>query len=218
MRKDLKHALTRCLPRRVLIADARGRRDEVALTFDDGPHPQHTEQILRILREEQVPATFFLVGREVETYPDLAKAIVREGHAIGNHSFAHRRPTQMTGREFADDLEQAAMALRQATGVSTQLYRPPHGTVTGSLLRYAWLRRWTIVLWSVDSRDSRPASPSNGHDMREALQQVRPGDIVLLHEDYPHTVNGLRDIIQDLKARNLSFATVETFVGRQVVG
>lgn len=212
MRNGLKRALKRCVPRRLLIEDARGRRREVALTFDDGPHPQHTEQILRILREEAVPATFFLVGREVEKDPALARAIAQEGHAIGNHSFSHGRLPRMTTQGLADDIEQTAAVIRQATGISTRLYRPPYGTLTLPLLGYAWSRRWTIVLWSVDSQDSRQASPSNGNGMREAVRSAGPGDIVLLHEDYPHTVTALREMIRDLKRRGLSFTTVNTFV------
>ena len=214
MRSGLKRALKWCVPRRLLIEDARGRNREIALTFDDGPHPQHTEQILGILRDEAVPATFFLVGREVEKYPALARAIAQEGHVIGNHSFSHSRLPRMTAQGLADDIEQTAAAIRQATGVSTRFYRPPYGTLTLPLLGYAWSRRWTIVLWSVDSQDSRKTAPSS-NGMREALRSAGPGDIVLLHEDYPHTVGGLRDMIQDLKHRGLSFTTVETFTGHR---
>ncbi|MBI3320805.1 MAG: polysaccharide deacetylase family protein [Candidatus Omnitrophica bacterium] len=211
MDKTVKTWLLRCLPQRLLLAKGRGSRPDVALTFDDGPHPHYTEQILKILRHEGVRATFFLIGSEVAKYPELANAIAKEGHAIGNHSFSHRRFTGMRQRALADELERAATLIGQATGVSVRLIRPPHGAVTMPLLSYAARRRWTIVLWSLDSRDSWKTIGEAG--MREAIRGACPGDIVLLHEDYPHTVEALPRIIQDLKAKRLTFATVDALIG-----
>lgn len=211
LRRFAKAAAQRLLPRRLFLCRGDRGSGRVALTFDDGPHPEHTERILAVLREEGVKATFFLVGTEVQKYPALARAIARDGHGVGGHAWSHRRLNGMVRHELDREVEQTAALIREATGVSSRLFRPPYGTVTIPLLRYALTRGWTVVLWSVDSGDARrDASPAA---MRAAAQSVGPGDIVLLHEDYPHTVEVLRDIIQDLKARDLSFVTVEELVG-----
>ena len=211
MKRLVKAAVLRMAPKRLLLSRGDRRRRVVALSFDDGPHPEHTERILAVLREEGVKATFFLVGAEVEKYPALARAIVHDGHAVGGHSWSHRRLTGLGRQELAAELEQTAALIRDAAGVSSRLVRPPYGAMSLPLLRYAVARGWTVVLWSVESGDHlRDASPAA---MRSAVRSVGPGDIVLLHEDYPHTVEALRDIIQDLKARDLAFATVEELAG-----
>ncbi len=216
MKRAIKSAVLRMAPKRLLLSRGDRRRRTVALSFDDGPHPGHTERILAVLREEGVKATFFLVGAEVEKYPALAKAIVSDGHAVGGHSWSHRRLTGLGRQELERELEQTAALLRQTTGVASRLVRPPYGAMSLPLLRHAAARGWTIVLWSVESGDHLPsASPAA---LREAARSVKPGDIVLLHEDYPHTVEALRDIIRDLKAQEFSFATIEEFVGRRPRG
>lgn len=210
MNPVLKTVMTQLLPKRLLLARIPGSR-EVALTFDDGPHPVHTPRILDILREERVPATFFLLGSEVEKHPALAQAIVRAGHALGNHSFSHGRMHGMTMNGLAREIERTAELIERTTGAATRLFRPPRGTVTWPLLRYAWRRGWTIVLWSLDSEDCRPQATAAA--TRAVLGRTRPGDIVLLHEDYAHTADGLREWIRDLKARGLSFTTVDHLAG-----
>ena len=206
MNPIVKRAVHRLLPRRLLVSSGVGDRAQVALTFDDGPHPDHTERILKVLRQERVKATFFLIGGEVEKYPALVKAMAWEGHALGNHAFSHRRLDQVPPAAWADEIERTTALIERAAGVSTRLFRPPYGAVTWPLLGYAWRRHWTIVLWSVDSGDSRAgASPDV---VRDAVRSARARDIVLLHEDYSHTVEALGTIIRDVKARGLSCATV----------
>ena len=213
MKRMVKAAILQMAPKRLLFSRGNRRSRVVALSFDDGPHPEHTERILAVLREEGVKATFFLVGTEVQKYPALARAIARDGHGMGGHAWSHRRLNGMVRHELDKEVEQTAALIQETTGVSSRLFRPPYGVVTIPLLRYAGTRGWTVVLWSVDSGDARlGASPAA---MRAATQSVGPGDIVLLHEDYPHTVEGLRGIIQDLKARGFSFATVEELLGRR---
>ena len=207
MKRMMKAAVLQIAPKRLLFSRGNRRDRVVALSFDDGPHSQHTERILAVLREEGVKATFFLVGAEVQKCPALAKAIAHDGHAVGGHSWSHHRLNGMGRAALVTEVERTAALIQEATGVSSRLFRPPYGAMSLPLLRFAAARGWTIVLWSVDSGDARrDASPAA---MRSAVRSAGPGDIILLHEDYPHTVEVLRDLIQDLKARVLSFATVE---------
>lgn len=209
MKRLLRTVCYRCIPPRYLMTKIRDGR-AVALTFDDGPHPKYTEPILKVLREEEVKATFFLVGNEVKKYPDLARAIAEEGHEIGNHTFSHCRLNGMKFHTLSQEIDETTDLIQRTTGVSTRLFRPPYARVTVALLRYAFRYRITIVLWSIDSRDSfEGASPLK---MRYEIRSVGPGDILLLHEDYPHTVEALQGIVHDLKAKNLNFTTVNEWV------
>ena len=213
VKRAVKAAILRMAPKRLLLARGDRRSRVVALSFDDGPHPAHTERILAVLREEGVQATFFLVGAEVQKYPALARAIVRDGHAVGGHSWSHHRLNGMGREALVKEVEQTAAAIQETTGVSSRLVRPPYGAMSLPLLGYAAARGWTVVLWSVESGDHRrEATPAS---MRAAARSAGPGDIVLLHEDSPHTVEALRDLIRDLKGRGLGFATVEELAGRR---
>ncbi len=105
----------------------------VALTFDDGPRDPDTAQILDVLRDHGVVATFFLIGENVARHPGLARRIVREGHAIGNHSFTHRSLPTLADAQIRAEIERAAEAIRRATGLRPWLLRPPYGTMDSRL-------------------------------------------------------------------------------------
>lgn len=188
----------------------------VALTFDDGPDSRYTPEVLRILAQEQVPATFFLVGAHAERYPELVRQIQRQGHEIGSHTYSHRNlfllPRPATEREIVKTEE----VLRRLTGDRPYLFRPPRGLYDQHLRRLLAERRYTVVLWSVSSRDWAEASPrliaSN------VLGPARGGDILLFHDsgailvsqggDRRHMLKALPYIIRRLKAEGLRFVTV----------
>ena len=210
MKRFVKHAIQHALSCRRLMVRGPARSGSVALTFDDGPHPQYTERLLAVLGREGVRATFFLVGREVKKYPALARAIVEGGHALGNHSFAHGRPDGMSRRALADDMDLTTAAIQDATGVRTTLFRPPYGTVTLPLLLCAWSRALSVVLWSADSGDSMDEAPPAAFN--GAVRSARPGDILLFHDDCERTANELGGVIQSLKSRGLRFARIDDWV------
>jgi peptidoglycan/xylan/chitin deacetylase (PgdA/CDA1 family) len=181
-------------------------RRQVALTFDDGPNPTFTPQVLDILRGRHVRGTFFVEGRWVQAHPQLVKRIVDEGHEIGNHGVSHddRRAT----------VSQVALCgeALAACGVATRIFRPPFGRVrTGDILRVA-ARGYTTVLWSVDTRDSmrhegrwRGAAPD--------YRALRPGDIVLLHDDNPVCLDELPRILAAAGELSLQPVTVSELMG-----
>lgn len=187
----------------------------VALTFDDGPHPQGTPLVLEILREANAPATFFLAGEQVERRPALAAEIVAAGHRVELHCHRHRSALRLSGRQFAEDAERGRLAIEEASGQAIADHRPPYGIYSGSGLRAVRRRGWRPVLWSQWGRDWR--GRATGRSIaRLATGSARDGDIVLLHDaDYysapgswARTVAALPIILEELGSRGLKIASL----------
>lgn len=192
----IKSLIKNLIPRRVLLYKGRSQKGSISLTFDDGPHPLYTQSILEILKINNIKATFFLTGTEAEKYPQLVKEIADNGHEIGNHNYSHRHIKRMGYKEIAGEIQQTNRIIQNITGSRPKFYRPPYGELNMSLLCSVFFKKMTLVLWSVDSNDSNDKSPTG---IRERLKIVKPGDILLLHTDYPHTVAALPYLIEDIR-------------------
>ncbi|MEU4250676.1 polysaccharide deacetylase family protein [Amycolatopsis sp. NPDC026612] len=181
----------------------------VAITFDDGPAPAGTQAILDTLRSREVPATFFLIGREIAAHPGLAHDIAAAGHEIGNHSFSHDRMIGVTPAWVADEVE-ATDALIRTTGYTGEiLFRPPNGKKLFALPHYLAEHHRTTITWDV-APDSDGA-PDAATITSATVDQVRPGSIVLLHGMYPareETRAAIGPVIDRLKQRGYRFVTV----------
>jgi peptidoglycan-N-acetylglucosamine deacetylase len=153
----------------------------VALTFDDGPHPQGTPRVLDLLRAANAHATFFLVGEQVERFPELAREIVAAGHEVAVHCFRHVNLMRRLPAATRDDLDKAADAIREATGAEPRRYRPPYGILTLPALRHARARGWQTVLWRSEGRDWRADATPESIATR-LLGKVRGGEVLLLHD------------------------------------
>lgn len=184
--------------------------DGVALTFDDGPHPQGTPAVLETLREHSATATFFLAGEQVLRRPSLAAEIVAAGHRVELHCHRHRNLLRLTVREFLEDAERARVAIEEATGQEIADYRPPYGIFSAATLRAVRRRGWRPVLWSRWGKDwARRATPES--IARRSSSGIRAGDIVLLHDaDYysargswVRTAAALPPILAELESREL---------------
>ena len=182
----------------------------VALTFDDGPHPQGTPQVLEALREAGAPATFFLAGEQVASRPALAAEIVAAGHRVELHCHRHRNQLRLTTRQLLDDADRAKAAIEEASGQEIADYRPPYGIFSYAGLRAIRRRGWRPVLWSQWGKDwSRRATA--GSIAKRCTASARAGDIVLLHDaDYYsapgswlRTVAALPIILEELDSRGL---------------
>jgi peptidoglycan/xylan/chitin deacetylase (PgdA/CDA1 family) len=176
----------------------------VALTFDDGPHPEGTVTALEILARESVPATFFLAGEQVERYPELAAEIVAMGHEVGLHCHRHRNQLRLTPHAIADDMRRGEAAIAEACGQAPRLYRPPYGIFSAAGLAIA-RRRYRLMLWTRWGRDwSRQATPES--IAARATEHIRTGDVILLHEadhysapgSWRQTVAALPRILENL--------------------
>jgi peptidoglycan/xylan/chitin deacetylase (PgdA/CDA1 family) len=185
--------------------------DGVALTFDDGPHPQGTPSVLETLREAGATATFFLAGEQVARRPALAAEIVAAGHRAELHCHQHRNVLRLTARDFLEDAKRGKGAIEDATGRAISAFRPPFGIFSGATLRVVRRQGWRPVLWSRWGRDwsRRATARSIAH---RAGSGARAGDILLLHDaDYysapgswMRTAAALPLILEKLEGRGLS--------------
>jgi peptidoglycan/xylan/chitin deacetylase (PgdA/CDA1 family) len=164
-----------------LHLECRLDRRLVALTFDDGPHPQGTPAILDALDRHGATATFFLVGEQVVQRPALAREIVAAGHEVAVHGFRHTLLLRRRVAAVADDLDRAADAIGTATGLWPVLYRPPYGILSAGALRHVRERGWRPLLWSTWGRDWERRATAESI-ARRATRGLRPGDVVLLHD------------------------------------
>lgn len=168
---------------------------EVALTFDDGPHPEWTPTVLDVLAEADWRGTFFVVGERAARHPELVRRIASEGHAIGNHTETHAPPAAINATAFLEEVYRTRALIQRLTGNSSDLVRPPLGKLTWRKLIGLWRARQSVVLWNVDPRDF---SMRTGVDARRwgASYIPRGGDIVLLHDRLPFAAEIVRTIAQ----------------------
>lgn len=153
----------------------------VALTFDDGPHPEGTPAVLDVLASAGAVATFFLVGEQVERWPREAAAIVESGHEVALHGYRHRLVLRRTPSALVRDLDRAEALIAETTGRQPLYYRPPYGVFSGPALALARRRGWTPVLWSRWGWDWS-ARASGESVARRVGGGLRAGDVVLLHD------------------------------------
>ena len=187
---------------------------QVALTFDDGPNEPYTSQILNVLRQNHVRATFFMVGENVEKYPQTAREIVREGHAIGNHSYTHTNCLFDTNSRVRREILKTEKVIEETTGQRTCLFRPPFGGKDIFTLHQTHRLGYVSVQWTVSGRDWR--RPGVKRIVRNVMRGVRPGAIILLHDgnelhhgsDRSQTVQALPALIAQLKSQGYTFVTV----------
>lgn len=150
----------------------------IALTFDDGPDENATLEVVNILNEYGVPGTFFLLGEQMNRYPDTVKAILEGGHSIGNHSWSHKRPTDINTDEVMDEVNKAEKRI-MGYGVETKLFRPPYGLVHRSQMPELIEAGYCVICWSVDSMDWYL---DNANQIATCvLEKAHPGAIVLMH-------------------------------------
>lgn len=193
----------------------------VALTFDDGPDPQTTPQVLDALAANGTRATFFVIGRLVERHPQLVRRMVDEGHVLGNHSWQHSRGQNFRGRRWQrDEINRGQQAIsRVSGGAGSHLYRAPMGLKIGALCHELWRQNLVLVAWSLHSHDTRLDSAEV--IASRVLARVRGGDIILLHDGHdlpdqhrPHCVEAVKLILQGLQEKGLDCVTVPELLAR----
>ena len=183
----------------------------VALTFDDGPTPGYSEEILEILQAHGVRATFFVTGAELEAHPELGQRIVSAGHELGNHSHSHQA---MVGRSFAfirDEIEGTDRLIRAAGHEGEITFRPPYSKRLLALPAYLSATGRTTIMFDVEPESYREIAASHDRIVDHVIDQVRPGSIILLHVMYEgrrETMEAVPAIIDELRQRGYRFVTV----------
>lgn len=180
----------------------------IALTFDDGPWPSNTLKILDILKKNNIKATFFWVGLAVKDNPQIAKQVVAEGHAIGNHTW-HHWYKRLDAATAAREIDDTAELIYKTTGVRTSLFRPPGAIMNNGVADYAKQKKHVIVMWSNDPMDYRPLSANQL--VKNVMRKAQPGAIVLMHDgggNHSATVHALPQMITKLREQGYKFVTI----------
>ncbi len=204
------------LPKDEILWSATDVGKTVALTFDDGPNSKYTMEYLKILREYEVPATFFLIGNRVETYPALAKAIAEEGHEIGNHTYNHPNLPRQKDAVIKDQITRTSDLIRNSTSQKeVTLLRPPGGNYNDRVRDIALENDLRVVMWKIYPRDWEKNKTAD--DIIKIIKgSLESGAIILLHEGKPQTLKALPILINDLRKDGWNFVTVSQLAGETV--
>ncbi len=187
--------------------------NKIALTFDDGPHPRYTIEILKILKEYNIPATFFFVGENVLYYPDAARKVMEDGHEIGNHTYSHPCVKKQTESAFREELTRCEKEIQRVTGVKPGVFRPPQGSWNTQVYEIAREKGYSVILWDIDTLDwaHTPADKISDY----VVANVKSGNIILMHDYHSGgctTTDALRRFIPQLIDRGYQFVTVSELI------
>ncbi len=198
-------------PRKPSYNSCNVESNTVAMTFDDGPHPKLTPRLLDLLKERGIKATFFVIGKCVAEYPDIAKRIVDEGHEIANHTWNHPQLPKLSPTAFAAEITQTNEAIKQATGILPVTMRPPYGAINAGITkRLNEEYGLSVILWSVDPQDwkIRKADHVSSHIIKNAA----PGAIILAHDIHASTIDAMPAALDALQAKGYKFVTVSELI------
>ena len=188
--------------------------NKIALTFDDGPHPVYTPQILDTLKEYGVHATFFLIGENAERNPELVRRILREGHEIGNHTYLHKNLKEHTSGGIYEEIALAEEVILRIADQRTKLLRPPGGLYDKLVCETAHRLDYDIILWTVDTLDWKHPTPEE--IIAKVESAVQCGDIILCHDFIggapSPTPEAIKKIIPDLLGQGYEFVSVSELI------
>ena len=179
----------------------------VALTFDDGPIDNTTSEILKILKEKNIKATFFVIGEQVKQFPMLVREEIADGHEVGSHTYSHPNLTKLRKNQLEEELDKTEQIIL-TVAPKPILFRPPEGFYNDTIIQLARNNGYLTVLWSIDTKDWR--SPPVGDIVNSVLKNIKPGSIILLHDgrDPSPTPEAVEFIIDSLQALGYEFVTV----------
>ncbi len=176
----------------------------VALTFDDGPYPPVTERLLKILKDNDSHATFFVVGNRMDIYPETVQQAVEEGHQIGNHTFSHKDLTKLKVKEIEYEVEYSNDLINQYADAGNTYLRPPYGAKSDIVKSTV---KVPLIFWSVDSLDWKTRNKDAIY--KEIMKTVKDGDIILMHDLYPSTADAMEKVIPALISEGYKLVTVQ---------
>jgi peptidoglycan/xylan/chitin deacetylase (PgdA/CDA1 family) len=183
----------------------------IAITFDDGPRTILTPKLLDLLAAHHIKATFFVIGQNVAEHPEIVERAAREGHEIGNHTWAHPKLGKMSDDAVRRDLSRADDAIKRAIGTRPTLLRPPYGSITSR--QKNWIHEefgYRIILWDVDPLDWKRPGPMTV--CNRIVKETRPGSIVLSHDIHPGTIAAMPATLDQLEAKGFKFVTVSELI------
>lgn len=189
----------------------------IALTFDDGPHISNTPRLLDMLRERNIKATFFVVGKCAQEYPHLVRRILAEGHEIGNHTWTHRSLPTLSEASARDELAKTAKAVEDASGYHMRIMRPPYGATSLRVKKMCYDDfGYPTILWDVDPFDWK--RPGASIVRNRILGGTHPGSIILCHDIHQQTIDAMPDTLDTLLSKGYRFVTVSQLLNLDAAG
>jgi len=182
---------------------------KIALTFDDGPHPKQTQEILNILKKYDVKATFFVVGQNTQYYPDVLRRVISDGHEIGNHTFTHPNINKSNAKTIEKELKNNHINILENYGYDIKLLRPPGGVLNKNISIIAEKLGYKIILWDIDTKDW--AHKSVNAITENVIKNTKSGSIILFHDYIANgtpTPEALDVLIPLLQKSGYTFTTV----------
>ncbi len=193
---------------------------KVALTFDDGPSPIWTPQILHALKEKNVKATFFMIGYHVQKYPDIARQVARDGHTIANHGYAHSVILYYKPAEIEEEIKYTEEVIRNITGKTTRFFRPPKAWLRPSIKEKIISMGYNVILWSLNSKDW--VCFNHRYIVSRLVKRIRAGDIILFHDSgniysteggvRRQTVKAIPLLIDTLRKKGFEFVSIDELI------
>lgn len=183
---------------------------KIAITFDDGPNP-YTERVLDILKANNIQATFFCIGSQIEKYPEIFKRIIAENHIVGNHSYSHSNKIGFFSKtEMISEIERTNEIIEKHSGKKSKYYRPPFGVTNPNIAKALKLTKHNVIGWNIRSLDTK--IPSEEKILKRIKKRLSPGSIVLLHDTSEKTVRVLEQLLVILSENQYEAVTVETLL------
>ena len=200
------------------VVFAQAPEKKIALTFDDGPYGEPTTEVLDILKKENVHATFFLIGKNVEKYPEIVRAIIENGNVIGNHTYDHpKNLVSFSDLDFKNELSKTESVIFSAARIQPVFFRAPYGRTSAAMQKEIKQEGYTLVCWNIDPIDWNYSKSPAELIVKRVLEQAKPNSIILMHDGrdqhigYPrdNLVKALPVIIDSLRKEGYDFVTVD---------
>lgn len=192
------------------VSSGNPNEKNIALTFDDGPHPEYTLQVLELLEKYQAKASFFCIGKNVKKHPEIVQEIQLKGHSIGNHSFSHGYFIDFNGaNSWLREIDSTDKEIEKVIGRKPEFFRPPYGVTTPHLAKAIRKRHHEVIGWNLRSLDTLK-EPKSVVD--KILNNVKPGSVILLHDHIPGVLPILEQLLPELRIRNYNFVNLEELI------
>lgn len=187
---------------------------KIAITFDDGPHPEITPKVLQLLKQYNAKATFFCIGQNIEKHSEILRAISDNGHDIGNHSFSHDFMIDFNSTEkWLQEIKQADIGIHKITGKKTTLFRPPFGVITPKLANALKITEHKVIGWNIRSFDTAIKNPKS--IFKRITKPIHPGAIILLHDKHHHVLSVLEHLLQFLQEHDYQAVTINELLNEK---
>jgi peptidoglycan/xylan/chitin deacetylase (PgdA/CDA1 family) len=183
-------------------------KNQIAITFDDGPNPEFTPRVLALLKKYNAKATFFCIGKHIEMYPEIFKSIIEQGHAIGNHTYSHSTSFGFFSvEEILEELQKTNQIINQLTGLDAQLYRPTFGVTNPRIKRALQIIKLHSIGWNKRSLDTRNLSEKT--ILKRVTKNLKKGDVILLHDTSDKTIAVLEQLLLFLQQQKITSVTID---------